>query len=35
MIPTWPFYLAVVVGCGLLALALIGRVLRNLRLGSA
>jgi TRAP-type C4-dicarboxylate transport system permease small subunit len=35
MIPTWPFYLAVVVGCGLLALALVGRVLRNLRLGFA
>jgi TRAP-type transport system small permease protein len=33
IIPTWPFYLSVVVGCGLLALALIGRLLRNLRIG--
>lgn len=32
-IPTWPFYLAVTVGCGLLALALIGRVSRSLRAG--
>jgi TRAP-type C4-dicarboxylate transport system permease small subunit len=34
-IPTWPFYLAVTVGCGLLALALVGRVLRSLRAGLA
>ena len=34
-IPTWPFYLAVTVGCGLLALALIGRVARALRAGFA
>lgn len=33
IIPTWPFYLSVVVGCGLLAIALIGRVLRDLRIG--
>jgi len=32
-IPTWPFYLAVTVGCGLLAIALIGRLVRALRLG--
>ena len=32
-VPTWPFYLAVTVGCGLLALALIGRVVRSLRAG--
>lgn len=32
-LPTWPFYLAVTVGCGLLALALIGRVARSLRAG--
>jgi TRAP-type C4-dicarboxylate transport system permease small subunit len=32
-LPTWPFYLAVTVGCGLLALALIGRVSRSLRAG--
>jgi len=32
-LPTWPFYLAVVVGCGLLALALFGRVWRSLRVG--
>ena len=31
IIPTWPFYLAVTFGCGLLALALIGRVLRSVR----
>jgi TRAP-type C4-dicarboxylate transport system permease small subunit len=34
-VPTWPFYLAVTVGCGLLALALVGRVLRSLRAGLA
>jgi TRAP-type C4-dicarboxylate transport system permease small subunit len=33
LLPTWPFYLAVTVGCGLLSLALIGRVLRTLRIG--
>ena len=33
LLPTWPFYLAVVVGCGLLALALMGRVWRNMRVG--
>jgi TRAP-type transport system small permease protein len=33
-IPTWPFYLAVTVGCGLFAIALVGRFLRALRLGS-
>jgi TRAP-type C4-dicarboxylate transport system permease small subunit len=32
-VPTWPFYLAVTVGCGLLAVALIGRVVRSLRAG--
>ena len=32
-IPTWPFYLAVTVGCGLLAIALIGRVIRYVRIG--
>jgi TRAP-type C4-dicarboxylate transport system permease small subunit len=32
-LPTWPFYLAVTVGCGLLALALVGRVSRSLRAG--
>jgi TRAP-type C4-dicarboxylate transport system permease small subunit len=32
-VPTWPFYLAVTVGCGLLAVALIGRVMRALRIG--
>jgi len=32
-VPTWPFYLAVVVGCGLLAVALVGRLLRAVRLG--
>ena len=31
VVPTWPFYLAVTVGCGLLALALIGRVARSVR----
>jgi TRAP-type transport system small permease protein len=30
-IPTWPFYLVVTVGCGLLALALVGRVARSVR----
>ena len=35
MVPTWPFYLSVTVGCGLLSLALIGRVLRALRAGLA
>jgi len=34
-LPTWPFYLAVTVGCGLLAIALIGRVMRYLRAGLA
>ena len=34
-VPVWPFYLAVTVGCGLLALALIGRVIRSLRAGLA
>jgi TRAP-type C4-dicarboxylate transport system permease small subunit len=32
-LPTWPFYLAVIVGCGLLAIALIGRAIRSLRIG--
>jgi TRAP-type C4-dicarboxylate transport system permease small subunit len=32
-VPTWPFYLAVTVGCGLLAIALIGRVIRFVRIG--
>jgi TRAP-type C4-dicarboxylate transport system permease small subunit len=32
-LPTWPFYIAVVAGCGLLAVALTGRVWRNLRIG--
>src|SRR5262245_42018859 len=32
-IPTWPFYLSVTIGCGLLALALIGRVIRFVRIG--
>jgi TRAP-type transport system small permease protein len=32
LLPTWPFYLAVTVGCGLLALALIGRVARSVRM---
>lgn len=32
-LPTWPFYLAVTLGCGLLALALLGRVFRSLRAG--
>jgi TRAP-type C4-dicarboxylate transport system permease small subunit len=32
-LPTWPFYLAVTAGCGLLALALVGRVFRSLRAG--
>jgi len=32
-LPTWPFYLVVTVGCGLLAVALIGRVIRALRIG--
>ena len=31
VVPTWPFYLVVTVGCGLLALALIGRVARSVR----
>jgi TRAP-type transport system small permease protein len=31
VLPTWPFYLAVTLGCGLLALALIGRVARSVR----
>ena len=31
VVPTWPFYLAVTVSCGLLALALIGRVARSVR----
>jgi TRAP-type C4-dicarboxylate transport system permease small subunit len=30
-LPTWPFYLTVTVGCGLFAIALLGRVLRALR----
>jgi TRAP-type transport system small permease protein len=30
-VPTWPFYLTVTVGCGLFALALVGRLLRALR----
>jgi TRAP-type transport system small permease protein len=30
-LPTWPFYLAVTIGCGLLALALVGRVVRSVR----
>jgi len=34
-VPTWPFYLAVTVGSGLLALALIGRVVRSVRIGLA
>ena len=34
-VPTWPFYLAVTVGCGLLAMALIGRMIRYLRIGFA
>jgi TRAP-type transport system small permease protein len=34
-LPTWPFYLAVTVGCGLLAVALIGRLVRSLRIGLA
>jgi TRAP-type C4-dicarboxylate transport system permease small subunit len=34
-IPTWPFYLAVTIGCGLLAIALIGRTIRFLRIGFA
>lgn len=33
LLPTWPFHLAVTVGCGLLAIALAGRVVRNLRIG--
>jgi TRAP-type transport system small permease protein len=32
LLPTWPFYLAVTLGCGLLALALIGRIARSLRM---
>jgi TRAP-type C4-dicarboxylate transport system permease small subunit len=32
-VATWPFYLAVTVGCGLLAVALVGRVIRSLRVG--
>lgn len=32
-VPTWPFYLAVTIGCGLLAIALIGRVIRYVRIG--
>ncbi len=32
-LPTWPFYLVVTLGCGLLALALVGRVFRSLRAG--
>jgi TRAP-type C4-dicarboxylate transport system permease small subunit len=32
-LPTWPFYLVVTLGCGLLALALVGRVFRVLRAG--
>ena len=32
-VPTWPFYLAVTVGCGLLAVALVGRVIRSVRIG--
>ncbi len=34
-LPTWPFYLVVTVGCGLLAVALIGRLVRSLRVGPA
>jgi TRAP-type C4-dicarboxylate transport system permease small subunit len=30
-VPTWPFYLAVTVGCGLFAIALLGRIDRALR----
>jgi TRAP-type C4-dicarboxylate transport system permease small subunit len=33
IVPIWPFYLAVTAGCGLLAIALIGRVIRCVRLG--
>jgi TRAP-type C4-dicarboxylate transport system permease small subunit len=33
-VPTWPFYLGVTVGCGLLALALIPRVLRAVQVGT-
>ena len=33
-IPTWPFYLAVTVGCGLFAIALIGRAVGALRRGT-
>jgi TRAP-type C4-dicarboxylate transport system permease small subunit len=33
-VPTWPFYLGVTVGCGLLTLALIPRLLRALRVGT-
>jgi hypothetical protein len=32
-VPTWPFYLAVTVGCGLLAVALVGRLIRSVRVG--
>ena len=32
-VPTWPFYLMVTAGCGLLAFALIGRVVRLVRIG--
>jgi hypothetical protein len=32
-VPTWPFYLVVTAGCGLLAIALIGRAIRFVRIG--
>jgi TRAP-type transport system small permease protein len=35
LLSTWPFYLAVTVGCGLLSIALVGRTIRYLRSGLA